>query len=155
MATAYRRIASPDLPRSKTLVSPARNADGRSDTLYDLSFPTGHVDTASSEYQSLAECESEAGRYRAIGSPAANITSDAYCVKHLRVSSVVMQRFPTGAPGAKSPIEFCYKELGIHCRQAMDSTEFRKCMTWAPKDTDAHVPIPSAVQLLERIPPER
>ena len=53
-----------------------------------LTFPTGHVDTATREYQSLAECESEARRYRALGSPASNITSDAYCVKHLRVSSV-------------------------------------------------------------------
>jgi hypothetical protein len=121
------------------------------------------VDTATREYQSLAERESEARRYRALGSPAPNITSDAYCVKHLRVSSVVMPRFSAAAPGCKSPIEFCYKELGISERpstpeafvKTMDSHVFRKCMTWAPKDTDAHVPIPSAVQLLERIPPDR
>jgi hypothetical protein len=128
-----------------------------------LTFPTGDVDTATREYNSLTECESEAKRYKALGSPAPNISSDAYCVKHLKVSSVVMPRFPAAAPGSKSPIEFCYQKLGIIERpstaeafvKTMDSPEFRKCMTWAPKDTDAHVPIPSAMELLERIPPER
>jgi hypothetical protein len=66
-----------------------------------LTFPGGGVDTATREYQSLAECESEARRYRALGSPAPNITSDAYCVKHLRVSSVVA--VPPRAAGLQEP----------------------------------------------------
>ena len=48
-----------------------------------FAFPAGGVDTATLEYTSLAECESEAARYKALGSPAPDITSDAYCVKHI------------------------------------------------------------------------
>ena len=50
-----------------------------------LTFPTGG-DTATREYKSLAECEVEAKRYKALGSPGPNITSDAYCIRHYRVS---------------------------------------------------------------------
>lgn len=51
-----------------------------------LVFPTGEVDTDTRAYRSLSECESEAKRYKALGSPAPDITSDAYCIKHYKVS---------------------------------------------------------------------
>ena len=55
-----------------------------------LTFPTGHVDTATREYQSLAECEEAAERQHSIRDELPpGVTSDAYCVKHLRVSDPV------------------------------------------------------------------
>jgi hypothetical protein len=123
-----------------------------------LTFPTGDVDTATPGVRS-GRAETE-GNKRSLAT-----RRDIGCllVKHLKVSSVVMPRFPRLPPGSKNPIEFCYQKLGIVERpstpealvKTMDSPEFTKCMTWAPKDTDAHVPIPSAMELLERIPPER
>ena len=73
------------------------------------------------------------------------------------LASVVMPLF-TSSSVAKSPVDFCYRELRIVERpstpealvKVMDSPEFRKCMTWAPKETDAHVPVPSAMELLDR-----
>ena len=79
----------------------------------------------------------------------------------LIMASVVAPLF-TPVQVAKSPTEYCFQQLGILERpstpeaiiQTMDSPEFRKCMTWAPKDTDAHVPMPTAMEQLERIPPK-
>ena len=77
------------------------------------------------------------------------------------IAAVVLPEFTAAASGVKNPTEFCFKELGIIDRpgtpealvKTMDSPEFRKCMLWAPKDTDAHVPIPSAMERLERSSP--
>ena len=52
-----------------------------------LVFPTGEVDTDTREYQSLPACEEAARDYKALGNPLPQgITSDAYCVKHYKVS---------------------------------------------------------------------
>ena len=69
-----------------------------------LTFPSGHVDTATREYPSLKECEEAVERQHSIRDELpAGFTSDAYCVKHLRVSSVVMPRFPRGGTGVQEP----------------------------------------------------
>lgn len=52
-----------------------------------LTFPTGVVDTATREYPSLPECEVAAHRQHSISDALPpGVTSDAYCIKHYRVS---------------------------------------------------------------------
>jgi hypothetical protein len=52
-----------------------------------LTFPTGHVDTATREYPSLAACEEAVKIQHSIRDALPpGVTSDAYCVKHWKVS---------------------------------------------------------------------
>lgn len=52
-----------------------------------LTFPTGYVDTATREYRSLPECEAAVQIQHSIRDALPpGVTSDAYCIKHWRVS---------------------------------------------------------------------